>query len=382
MLAVALVCSVSLFAQEGIQFTQGSWTETLAKAKKENKIIFVDAFTTWCGPCKWMAANAFVDKAAGEFYNKNFINAKIDMEKGEGVEMAKEFEVMAYPTLLFINGDGDLVHRSVGALDAESLLILGGRAIDPEQQLIGFINKYKNGNREPEFLKTYAGLLEESGMSGAQEVANTYLKGQENLLTEDNIQFIYDYTYVADDAYYGFMVKNKDKFYKIIGKEEVNQRFKDAILYPKYRAQDVDLAEIKTALSEVFSTKEAAQFTDEFEMTYYAYRLRSDEFRDKYLAATVAYMEKYDIKDWEMLNSTAWTVFENTDDKDILEKACAWAEKSVKLDSNLYNNDTVAWICMQMGKKSKAKKFAEEAIKLGKAAGQDVSGTEELLEKL
>ena len=73
-----LLCTTAVMAQpkleDGIKFEQGNWANTLAKAKAENKIVFVDAYTTWCGPCKKMDAETFPDKMVGDFYNKNFIN--------------------------------------------------------------------------------------------------------------------------------------------------------------------------------------------------------------------------------------------------------------------------------------------------------------------
>ena len=66
-IALALFFSVSVFAQDGIQFNHGTWAEVLATAKKENKLVFVDAFTTWCGPCKWMAKNTFPVKEVGTY---------------------------------------------------------------------------------------------------------------------------------------------------------------------------------------------------------------------------------------------------------------------------------------------------------------------------
>src|SRR6185503_10815231 len=97
----------------------------LARAKKEKKMIMVDAFTTWCGPCKWMAKNIFPNDTVAEFYNKNFINAKIDMEKGEGPDLAKKYEVGCYPTFLFIDGNGQLIHRQSGGGEVKSFIQLG-----------------------------------------------------------------------------------------------------------------------------------------------------------------------------------------------------------------------------------------------------------------
>ncbi len=379
--ALALLFSASVFA-DGIQFEHSSWSDILAKAKKENKIVFVDAYTTWCGPCKWMAANAFPDKAVGDFFNSTFINAKIDMEKGEGIEMAKKYAVRAYPTLLFVNGDGDLVHRAIGARDAAGLLDLGKTANDPDKQIITLSKKYENGDRDPAFLLKYAAIAKDAGMSNAKEIGDAYLATQKDLLTADNIKFIYANTATSADKYFSFMVKNKAKFAEVIGEDKFEEHLKGAILRPIYRESDIKFEDVNKALAEVFPKDKSVKYTAEFKMNYYGYRLRSAEFKPKYLEAAAAYLDTYGSEDAQLLNGIAWTFYENTTDKALLKKACGWAKKSVKLDSGYYNNDTVAAIYYQLGKKRKAKKYAKRAIKLGKANGDDVSSTEDLLAKI
>jgi thiol:disulfide interchange protein len=109
-------------SSEGINFQSISFQEALKKAKKEKKLIFVDAYAVWCGPCKWMEANTFREKEVGDAFNKKFVNLKIDMEKGEGPELARKYNVRAYPTLLLIDGDGQVVKRIVGLQKKEKLL--------------------------------------------------------------------------------------------------------------------------------------------------------------------------------------------------------------------------------------------------------------------
>lgn len=125
-----LSTAASLFSQSrGIQFFQGTWKEALALAAKENKPLFVDAYTAWCGPCKYMAAHVFTIDSVGEYYNKNFINYKIDMEKGEGPAFAAEYRVTAYPTLLYINSKGKVIHRVLGLRQPDQLIQEGKRAL-------------------------------------------------------------------------------------------------------------------------------------------------------------------------------------------------------------------------------------------------------------
>jgi len=110
---------------KGMQFFEGNWEAALLQAKKENKLIFVDAYAAWCGPCKWMNANTFPDGQVGQFFNKHFINVKMDMEKGKGPTFGKKYPVSAYPTLFFMDKEGNVKEKVRGARDAKEFLALG-----------------------------------------------------------------------------------------------------------------------------------------------------------------------------------------------------------------------------------------------------------------
>ena len=115
---------------EGIQFQTGSWDEALKLAKKENKLIFLDMYASWCGPCKRLKSKTFPNEDVGEFFNKNFINYAIDAEKGEGVKLASKYRITAYPTLLFIDSKGQIVARTMGYHTPEQLLEVGQKIVE------------------------------------------------------------------------------------------------------------------------------------------------------------------------------------------------------------------------------------------------------------
>ena len=110
---------------DGIQFTEASWKEILKKAKAEKKVIFLDAYASWCGPCKMLQKQVFTKKEVGDFYNSKFINVKMDMEKGEGPALSEVYPLEAYPTLLFIDADGRVLKKFIGAPKAEELIAIG-----------------------------------------------------------------------------------------------------------------------------------------------------------------------------------------------------------------------------------------------------------------
>ncbi len=112
-----------------IVFIEDSWTEALRQAKLQNKYIFVDAYATWCGYCKMLKAKTFTDERAAEFYNSNFVNVSIDMEKGQGPALAAQWQLRAYPTLIIFNQKGEPVLGNTGFLKADDLIRFGKQAL-------------------------------------------------------------------------------------------------------------------------------------------------------------------------------------------------------------------------------------------------------------
>lgn len=119
----------SNMSKEEINFTGSSWKEVTAEAKKTGKYIFVDAYTSWCGPCKLLKSTTFKEKAAAAYFNKNFINYTVDMEKGEGIQLAKEWVINSYPSLIFFKPDGKMALKQIGYVDGKNLIELGREAI-------------------------------------------------------------------------------------------------------------------------------------------------------------------------------------------------------------------------------------------------------------
>lgn len=107
----------------GIKFNKITYDKALKQAKSSKKLIFIDVYTSWCGPCKQMAKTTFQSEKVGNYFNEKFINMKLDAElEADGTKVATDFKVTAYPTMLFINGDGKLIKRVVGYQTEEKLL--------------------------------------------------------------------------------------------------------------------------------------------------------------------------------------------------------------------------------------------------------------------
>lgn len=166
---IALSLSATQLHGQGIEFFKGTWAELLEKSKSTGKPVFVDVYTTWCGPCKMMDKNVFPLKVVGDKFNAAFINYKVDAEKGEGVGIAGKYNVTGYPTYLFLRSDGELVHRSMGyGGDPAYFLMEADKAVEvaKDPYTISKMEKdYAAGKSDTAFLKMYAARLNRLGMN-------------------------------------------------------------------------------------------------------------------------------------------------------------------------------------------------------------------------
>ncbi len=239
-LTAVLIAGITLGAQaqnRSIDFLETKvWKEIVEKAKAENKLIFVDCYTDWCGPCKMLAANVFTQDKVADFFNGNFVNAKLEMEKdADGIAHMDAWEIAAFPTLVFIDPATDqVIHRLVGAGNAEWLIEGGTLAMDPAANLTGMTARYDNGDRSPEFVKAYLSALKAAYMSGKQqEVALAYLDklGVEELATADNWLIMRDNLNDPLSKPLRLVMANRPTFYAIEGlRQQDVDRFLDAAL--------------------------------------------------------------------------------------------------------------------------------------------------------
>jgi thioredoxin-related protein len=175
---------------EGINFQKLSIAQALKKAKKENKRVFVDVYAEWCGPCKYLSNNVFIDQALGAYMNEHFVSIKINGEQGEGVKMMDEFSIDAYPTLLFLNPDRKLIKKVVGAMEAEDLLEKAKGVIAPEStKLYQLTTRFDKGERDKALLSA---LLIEKYNEGENldGIMNEYLRLNPTLNLEDKNDFM------------------------------------------------------------------------------------------------------------------------------------------------------------------------------------------------
>ena len=227
-----LIAAITTNAQEGIKFNQTTtWNDTKAKAAAEHKLIFLDCYTSWCAPCKWMDKNVFTAPVVANFYNENFINAKIDMEKGEGIELRKKYSVQSFPTFLFINDKGEVVHRTASKMSVEEFLEEGKKASNPTTNLSYLNAKYAEGARDLPFLLDYYLVLNKSDRTKAEKIGKDIVDGitEKDLTTEFGWKAIKTLARTENDKLGAFFIANEGAFNNW-SKEGEREQLKDRLV--------------------------------------------------------------------------------------------------------------------------------------------------------
>lgn len=228
--------------QAGVVFVDGDWESILNRAGEEDKLIFLDAYAVWCGPCKAMDRDVFPRPEVGEFFNTQFINVKRDMEKGEGLTLRERYDVRAYPTYLFINSKGEEVHRIVGSSSAEAFVERAQAALNPDMQRASLEARYVAGERSADFIKQYVDVLSTAYFRDeAAAVAQDYLENLPSgeLLTEEHWEMTKRYLNDPTSPVLRHYAVNRDQL-ESIGVENPDNEIADLYsrgIYELYNAQ-------------------------------------------------------------------------------------------------------------------------------------------------
>ncbi|GAA4293066.1 thioredoxin family protein [Aestuariibaculum suncheonense] len=195
---VLLILGMSNVFAQGINFHHISLEEALEKAENENKLVFIDFYTVWCGPCKILAKYVFPQEKVGELFNKEFISIKLDAEK-QGAPAARKYGVNVYPTLLFLNSKGEVVCKGTGSISEEKFIELGKTAItsaNSEYSLAKLQEDYPNKQDDEHFLKIYFNKMIEYGQSPVEGI-EAWLKVQTEIEEDDvdMMEFLIEHMY-------------------------------------------------------------------------------------------------------------------------------------------------------------------------------------------
>jgi len=402
----------------GIQFFKGSWTEAVHLAQEQNKLVFVEAYTDWCGPCRHMDKHTFTRYDLGNEYNNNFINVKVNIESLEGIAFKMQYNVMAIPDFLFFDNKGELIYRDYGQKSTSELLSMSYQviaaanneavAVLPKpsflnqkeiaaidfpssengenvnmQSLSAMQMKYEIGSKDANFLYDYAQRLKANDLPSA-EVVNQYLQIQHNknmLSLPKNLQFVYDFATEINSSAIDIFIENQEKYERRYGIKHIDNKIKSllfAAVEEATQTKDEKLFERSLVLAKKADLTLQGDFLYSMEILYY----EGIGDSQSYVKSTRHYMQNNTSNDPIFLNRKAWELVRLSNKKSDLKIAKKWIEKSINLESHYYNNETYARILYKLGEKDSSKSVLYEAISIAKRLGIDFADAQDLLDKI
>lgn len=379
---------VAVAQKKGTYFEHGlSWQQVKEKAKKENKYLFVDCFTTWCGPCKYMTNNIFPQEKVGDFFNKNFVNVKVQFDKtkndseevkqwyADAEAIGKQFKVRAYPTFLIFSPKGELVHRIVAGGEADEFIAKAQKSLSPETQYYTLLAKNQSGIATPEDLMQLANAAGDAyEEENASKYTDAYLATQKDLYTKTNLEFLINRVESIKGNGFEVLLKAPENVKAIIGAEKVNEVLANVILkehiYPSFKtANNID--SLIAVASSKYPSVDITKSTGLLKVHFYLNRKKWDQFEN----AVLSYMTKYGAKaNPDLVDFFARKVFENCDHVDLVTEALKWSKRNVEQTEGREPEylSTYANLLYKSGKKKEAIATQQRALNLVSANEKDV----------
>ncbi|MCU0433046.1 MAG: DUF255 domain-containing protein [Bacteroidia bacterium] len=370
-----LLISTASFAGGGINFSTGNWNEIRAKAKAEGKYIFLDGFTEWCYWCKVMDKQTFPDKTVTDILNSRFISVQRDMEREEGKQLSMKYHIASFPTYIVFSPEGELVYTIVGFREPADFVTELMNAMTPTKH-----EKRPGLNADldpgyPEFYKNAFGPQKERKPAKEEEI-DQFLDAQTNLLSE--VAWSVMWRFPIGTKHADYLLANRAEYARLYGKYNVDNKVQQILLTRVKEAgeakDDAAFNKIMTQVEELYPGDKDTRFS--FNTTYY----QATKNWAKYAASFEEYAKPGENP--SAANFVCWTLYEECDDKAILEKAVGWMKEAVQKEPSYALVDTYAALLYKTGNYAEAEKEAKRAIDLGEKEGEKTDATKELLDKI
>jgi thiol-disulfide isomerase/thioredoxin len=360
-------------------FENLTWQKALKKAAKENKMIFLDAYTSWCAPCKMMDKEVFTNEAVQKYLRQNFIPIKMNMEKGEGVFLSNLYNIHAFPTFLFADKNGNMQHLEAGGKTVEQTLEMCRIALDETQRLAAkdafFATK---GNDDTEFLKTYIEQRFALQNNSHHAAAEAYISLQNDLSSPENLDFTMKYVQNPASKAFTYLLDNKDIFVKKYGKQRVDRKIENTIYNELYNADcRVGMAGMLSLISKFYH-----EHSDYYAARYNTILAKNNLQQAAFLQNANAFLSNFPPEDPAEYAVIAKGIMAFPKDKKLLAAALQWIETGIKKEENYDGYYVEAVLLDFYGKTKKAKKVAQKAIDFAKKNEEDASKAIDLLETM
>lgn len=369
-------------AQDGIKFEKLEWKDALQKAKDSKQLVFLEGYANWSQPCAILEKYSFSDKEVASFYNQNFINIRLDMEDIPGVLLAEEYMVSSFPVLLFLDDEGQVIHRGCGAIASDELIALGKIALGNDH-LAAMDSVFNAGERSSAFLVKYSEALNNACLDPS-ELVETYFatlphKDWTNITSWDMINLN-----VSDpfSEPFQYLMSYQDMYALKYGKDTVDQKIYDVLLdqiIDIYEGEDLTYLATR-AIERLIASIDFNGKDELLSLT----RLKTADLKENwpvYAQNAINVVKEQEVTDPDQLNEFAWKFYLFIDDKSQLELAAGWMKQVLEDYPNATYYDSYASLLYKLGRSKEAIRNSEKALQAAVIDFEDLMHYESQLEK-
>lgn len=368
---------------KGIHFEKASLSALMKKAEKEKKLIFIDVYATWCPPCRRMEKNVFPNDSVGDFYNSNFVSASFNFNDPADSAQIIRYEIGCFPTYLFLDAKGNLLHRASGEYPVADFIAIGKTTFNPQMRFSYFDQQFKSGKSSPEEMLHYLQIRHESYIS-IDSVLDTYMKTQpdNNLSSRANWNLLNTFHPSPSNYMFQYMVHHQQEFFEKYTKDSVvasiNFIYSVAMNNTLFGIPDtVQYLKLRNEVREMQMTYMEVQI-DLCDLDYYTISGNQQGF-----AKTACRMLRENNSASSMLTGILLYKFAHAETDTVsLDTAIYWAELAVKQEPNYYTTRDYALLLYKRGRMQEAETQALLAIKYAEEAHRDPYEEKEMIEKI
>jgi thioredoxin-related protein len=367
------------------------WNDLLTTAKIFKKPVFIDFYTTWCKPCKELDKNVLNSPEVADKLNRSFLNYKLNAEKGLGIDLSSNFQVEAYPTLVFLDNKGNKIHSIEGLVSVQTFLSeidIALSLLEDSKTIQEYTEEYQRGYREVDFLKKFMRkrqiVKQDNGAILEELLAHIPF---EDMVQEEYMSLILEHASLLKGRAFEIVMsrRNEERFYQKLLRMRAYNFSQSVTTKNEALLQNVLSLVRRTARSE----GEMQEILAEYQFNFYLATRQSDKFKDvakNYLNSYILTKIPNEILPVDFtdrsksnrmsffsrqLSLGAQFFAEHWNDPSSLQQASGWAKRSVEIEEKSSNSSTYALLLHRMGQASEARLWQEKAIQLAKNSKEE-----------